>query len=82
MTVAVLRSALYMLLQIIITPPYALLTLAWRQRWPLRETLARGMAIGIPFVLLAGPFFASNLLRYGRLIVDRNSANPLSLIHI
>lgn len=28
MTVAVLRSALYMLLQIIITPPYALLTLA------------------------------------------------------
>lgn len=55
----------------------ALLALAWRRRWPIRETLARGAAAALPFALLAGPFFASNALRYGRLIVDRNAANPL-----
>ncbi|MBK8834052.1 MAG: glycosyltransferase family 39 protein [Anaerolineae bacterium] len=55
----------------------ALLALAWRRRWPIGATLARGAAVALPFALLAGPFFVSNLLRYGRLIVDRNSANPL-----
>lgn len=54
-----------------------LLVLAWRRRWPIRDALARGAAVALPFALLAGPYFVSNLVRYGRLVVDRNVANPL-----
>ncbi len=54
-----------------------LLVLARRRRWPIRDALIRAAAVALPLTLLAGPYFVSNLVRYGRLVVDRNVANPL-----
>lgn len=54
-----------------------LLVLAGRRRWAMRDALARGAAVALPFLLLAGPYFVSNMVRYGRLVVDRNVTNPL-----
>ncbi len=48
----------------------------WR-KWPVRETIMRFALAGAAFALLALPYFASNLIRFGRVIVDRNLANPL-----
>jgi len=55
-----------------------LMALARRGRWPLGTLITRAAAIGLPAALLAAPYFASNVLRYGKIFVDRNQATPIT----
>lgn len=48
-----------------------LMALARRERWQPATFLARGVAIYLPAALVAAPYFASNLLRYGKILIDR-----------
>lgn len=60
--------------------PFALLTAVLAtcyQRAPLRTLLRQIGLVGIGFALVAGSLFAYNALRYGRMLLDRDPANPL-----
>ena len=55
----------------------ALLFIAWRRHWQFTSLLWRGALTFLVALLVAGPFYLSNYLRYGQWIVDRAAENPL-----
>ena len=55
----------------------ALTFLAWRERWPLKDFLLRGIATGLATGIVAFPFYLSNYLRYGQVLVDRAAENKV-----
>lgn len=54
-----------------------LVALSLRRRWPVRVALTNAAATIVPFVAVSLPYFVYSLVRYGRLLVDRNAANPI-----
>ena len=55
----------------------ALVFLAWRERWPLKDFLLRGVVTGLATFIIAFPFYLSNSLRYGQWLVDRATENKV-----
>jgi hypothetical protein len=55
----------------------ALLYLAWRRGWPLRDFLARGVVTALALLTVAAPLYLSNYARYGQWIVDRAATSSL-----
>jgi hypothetical protein len=55
----------------------ALVFLAFRQRWPIRDLIVSGAIVSIAFAIVAAPYFLLNYARYGRLLIDRNLSNPI-----
>ncbi|HEY3342572.1 MAG TPA: glycosyltransferase family 39 protein, partial [Anaerolineae bacterium] len=55
----------------------ALSFLAWREHWPLKGFLIRGIATGLATGIAALPFYLSNYLRYGQWLVDRAVENKV-----
>ncbi|MCL4505148.1 MAG: hypothetical protein M1434_03880 [Chloroflexi bacterium] len=80
LTGAVLALSLWSKNSALILAPFtviALLFIAWRQRWSFMTLLWRGALVGLVTLIVAGPFYLSNYLRYGQWIVDRAAENPL-----
>ncbi|MFC1466115.1 MAG: hypothetical protein ACFLMY_14840 [Candidatus Brachytrichaceae bacterium NZ_4S206] len=55
----------------------ALAFIAWRTSWPARDLLRRGALTFGAFAAVALPYLGYNLMRYGRLLTDRNPNNPI-----
>jgi hypothetical protein len=55
----------------------ALTWLAWREHWPFRDFLLRGVITGLTAGIVALPFYLSNYLRYGQWLVDRAAENKV-----
>jgi 4-amino-4-deoxy-L-arabinose transferase-like glycosyltransferase len=55
----------------------ALIFIAWRNRWPMRDLVIRGAITFGTFALTVAPYVAYTLSRYGRVLLDRNVNNPL-----
>lgn len=55
----------------------AITFLAWRERWPLKDFFLRGIATGLATGIIAFPFYLSNYLRYGQVLVDRAAENKV-----
>ncbi len=56
----------------------ALLYIGWQQRWSWRQFLRNGLLVAIPLIVLAAPWYASNYLNYGQIIVNRDPAEPIT----
>jgi hypothetical protein len=55
----------------------ALTFIARRQGWPAQHLLARGALSLAACATVVSPYLGYNLMRYGRLLVDRNPNNPI-----
>jgi 4-amino-4-deoxy-L-arabinose transferase-like glycosyltransferase len=55
----------------------ALIFIAWRQRWAIRDLIVRGAITFAAFAMVAVPYLIYNVFRYGRLLIDRNPNNPI-----
>ncbi|PJF48178.1 MAG: hypothetical protein D6709_13260 [Chloroflexi bacterium] len=55
----------------------ALTFIARRSAWPARDLLRRGALVLGACALIALPYLGYNLVRYGRLLTDRNPNNPI-----
>lgn len=55
----------------------ALAFIAWRASWPARDLFRRGALTFGAFAAIALPYLGYNLMRYGRLLTDRNPDNPI-----
>lgn len=55
----------------------ALIFIAWRNRWALRQLLVNGVISFSVAALVAVPYVLYTYQRYGRLLLDRNPNNPL-----
>ncbi len=56
----------------------ALLYLAWRQGWTWGQVARNGLLVAVPLIVLAAPWYASNYLNYGQIIVNRDPAEPIT----
>ncbi|MGQ9815573.1 MAG: DUF2142 domain-containing protein [Candidatus Roseilinea sp.] len=56
----------------------ALLYIAWRQRWSWQQFLRNGLLVAIPVLVLAAPWYASNYMNYGQIIVNRDPSEPIT----
>lgn len=56
----------------------ALMYIGWRQGWSWQTFFRNGLLVAIPLIVLAAPWYASNYLNYGQIIVNRDPAEPIT----
>ncbi len=56
----------------------ALVYIARQQRWSWGQLLRNGLLVAIPLIILAAPWYASNYLNYGQILVNRDPSEPIT----